>query len=163
LPGRGRERVFFEARLLRFGVWRAAVAVIAASAIAAVVAWALATLDAQTPATVLVVVGAAALLGLATTALALSLARVEAGLLACRDGVWSFAADAGTIRSGPLVVAIDLGGFLLLRLADGRRLGSWLPVQRLGLEREWHALRCAVYSPPPVAGASPRRSHSPSE
>ena len=26
----------------------------------------------------------------------------------------------------------------------------WLPVQRRGLEPQWHGLRCAVYSPRPA-------------
>ncbi len=51
-----------------------------------------------------------------------------------------------------VAVAVDLGSFLLLTLAgtgDGeRRSRRWLPVQRRGLENDWHALRCAVYSPP---------------
>ena len=47
------------------------------------------------------------------------------------------------------------GAFMLLvltRLHGSNRLARrWLPVQRRGLEADWHALRCAVYSPPPVA------------
>jgi hypothetical protein len=35
---------------------------------------------------------------------------------------------------------------------DAAARTSWLPVQRLGLETQWHALRCAVYSPRPMAG-----------
>ena len=54
-----------------------------------------------------------------------------------------------------MTVAIDLGSFLLLSLvgadAGACRSGRWLPVQRRGLELQWHALRCAVYSPPLVA------------
>jgi 4-amino-4-deoxy-L-arabinose transferase-like glycosyltransferase len=155
--------VFFEARLRRFGVWRVMVGVVAVAALAAVAAWTVAMFDAQTSSGAVLVVGLAALLMLATIALSLSLLRNQGGLLACREGVWMFAADGGPVHSGPLVVAIDLGGFLLLRLGDGSRPGIWLPVQRLGLQREWHALRCAVYSPPPVAGASPRRLHPTSE
>jgi len=60
--------------------------------------------------------------------------------------------------SGDLLVALDLGSFLLLRfLPEGRsgaRAVRWIPVERRGLEREWHAFRCAVYSPRPAAGAS---------
>jgi hypothetical protein len=155
--------VFFEARVCRFGVWRVAVGIVAVAALAAVATWTIATFDAQTSSGALLVVCLAALLMLVTIALALSLVRNGGGLLACREGAWTFAADGGPVRSGPLAVAIDLGGFLLLRLGDGRRTGVWLPVQRLGLEREWHALRCAVYSPPLVAGASPRRSHATTE
>lgn len=53
-------------------------------------------------------------------------------------------------------VALDLGSWLLLRLRPdlpdaGHR---WLPIQRKGLERRWHELRCAVYSP--TSAADPR-------
>ena len=84
--------------------------------------------------------------------------RVEAGVLACSDGAWSFTTDSGALRPGTLEVAIDLGSFLLLRLRGGRG-AVWLPVQRRGLEREWHALRCAVYSPPAAVAASPTVPH----
>jgi hypothetical protein len=57
-------------------------------------------------------------------------------------------------------VAIDLGGWLLLRFyaepvrraaGDAMRRGrtpAWIAVQRRGLEADWHAIRCTVYSPP---------------
>ena len=52
--------------------------------------------------------------------------------------------------SGALSVAVDLGSWMLLRFqpdAPARRFGAtWLPVQRSGLEPQWHSLRCAVYS-----------------
>jgi len=57
-------------------------------------------------------------------------------------------------RAGRIQVALDLGGWMLLRLlpADGGApRAHWLPVQAAGLERSWHALRCAVYSPTPEA------------
>ncbi len=148
-----RQRLLFEARLRHFGVWRFAVGVMAALAIAAAAAWAGAMFDSQSASGRTFVVGLAVVLGLATIAVALSLARVDPGVLACRDGAWTFVADGGAVREGALEVAIDLGAFLLLRLGDRGRTSAWLPVQRLGLEGEWHALRCAVYSPPPVAGA----------
>ena len=60
--------------------------------------------------------------------------------------------------TGGLQVAIDLGPWMLLRFkhdpgtaANGPAV-TWLPVQRRGLEAQWHALRCAVYSPRPDAG-----------
>jgi hypothetical protein len=149
-----RESVFFEVRLRRFGDWQLAVGVVAAVAIAAAVAWAAAMLDSQ-PSGRALVVGVAAVLASATVALALSLARVEGGVLACRDGVWTFTPDAGVARTGALGVAMDLGAFLLLRLGARGRTSAWLPVQRRGLEAQWHALRCAVYSPPPLAAGSP--------
>jgi hypothetical protein len=149
-----RETVSFEVRLRRFDVWQLAVAVVASIAVAGVVAWAVALLDSQTPSAGAGVVGLAAALAVATVAVALSLARVEGGLLACRDGAWTFVTDAGTIRTGALEVAIDLGAFVLIRLGDRRRSSLWLPLQCRGLEPQWHGLRCAVYSPPPAARAS---------
>ena len=158
-----RESVFFEVRLRRFDVWQLSVGVVAALAIAAVTAWAVAMFDTQQESGRALVVGLAAVLALSTVAVALSLARIEGGVLACRDGVWSFAPQVGAVRAGALEVAIDLGAFLLLRVGDRRRASAWLPVQRRGLESEWHALRCAVYSPPPVAGDSPTASSLTSE
>ncbi len=68
---------------------------------------------------------------------------------------------------GSLAVALDLGPWLLLRFeheADLRRRRiTWLPVQRRGLEAEWHALRCAVYcarsDPGLDAGMNPANAH----
>ena len=71
------------------------------------------------------------------------------------DGAWTFVSDAGVRRTGTLEVAMDLGGLLLLRLVGQRRTRVWLPVQRRGLESQWHGLRCAVYSPPPLAAGLP--------
>ncbi len=147
-----RESVFLELRLGRFEVWRVAIGVVAAAAIAAVTAWAAALVGSQEEAGAALVLGATVLLILATLSVARSLARVDAGILSCRDGVWTFVTDAEAVTSGALEVAIDVGSFLLLRLGDRKRRSLWLPVQRRGLEHEWHALRCAVYSPPPVAG-----------
>src|SRR6188508_2331869 len=146
-----RERVFFELRLSRFGVWRVAVLLVAGAAIAAVAAWAVAMLDSQPETGRMLVMAVAAGLLLATTGLAISLARVEAGLLTCSDGLWAFAPDRGQRRTGTLEVAVDLGAFLLLRLVEQRRTIVWLPVQRRGVESQWHALRCAAYSPLPLA------------
>jgi hypothetical protein len=33
-----------------------------------------------------------------------------------------------------------------------RRRATWLPVQRRGIERQWHALRCSVHSPHAAPG-----------
>ncbi len=58
--------------------------------------------------------------------------------------------------AGDLFVAIDLGAWMLLKFdrPPGRfgRQATWLPVQCRGLEAQWHAFRCAVYSPRPAAG-----------
>jgi hypothetical protein len=150
-----RESVFFELRLRRFGVWQVAVWLVAGAAIASAAAWAVAMFDSQPESGRALVMAVAAGLSLATIGLAFSLARVEVGLLTCSDGVWTFAPDAGARCSGTLEVAMDLGAFLLLRLVERRRTIAWLPVQRRGVETQWHALRCAVYSPPPLAAGAP--------
>ena len=58
--------------------------------------------------------------------------------------------------AGELNVMIDLGPWMLLRFrpdpSSAERGARWLPVQRRGLEAQWHTLRCAVYSPRPAAG-----------
>ena len=150
-----RESVFFELRLRRFGVWQAAVGLVAGAAIVAMAAWAAGMWDAQPASGRALVVAIAGGLALATVGAALSLASVKAGILACADGAWSYTTDAGSRRSGTLEVAMDLGAFLLLRMVDERHKSTWLPVQRRGLEAQWHGLRCAVYSPPPVAAGAP--------
>ena len=158
-----RESVFFELRLRRFGVWRVAVWLVAGAAIAAVAAWAVALLDSQPASGRALVMAVAVGLALATIGLALSLARVEGGLLTCSDGVWTFVTDTGARSTGTLEVAMDLGAFLLLRLVERRRTIAWLPVQRRGVATQWHALRCAVYSPPPLAAGAPTAPALPTE
>jgi len=143
-----RDSVDFEVSVRRFGVWQAGVWAVAASALGAVAAWVISTWDAQSADGALLDGGLALFLGLATVGVAASLVRIPGGRLACHAGAWTFAPDQGAVRSGNVEVALDLGSFLLLRLrGDARRRSLWLPVQRRGLEREWHALRCAVYSP----------------
>jgi hypothetical protein len=152
-----RERLSCVVELRRFGVWQAAVALVAATAIAAMAAWGGLALATGSNGSMLIATIALAMAGLSAL-LAVSLARVEPGTLACADGCWTFACrprGVDRIESGTLAVAVDLGSFLLLTLtrSDASRWPSrrWLPVQRRGLEPAWHALRCAVYSPPPVA------------
>ena len=152
-----RERLSCVVELRRFGVWRAAVCAVAATAIAAMAAWggfALATGSSGSP----LIAALAAALAVGSALLAVSLARVEPGTLACSDDGWTFTSrrrGVERVESGALTVAVDLGSFLLLTLTrvDGSHLVArrWLPVQRRGLEADWHALRCAVHAPPPVA------------
>jgi len=158
-----RESVFFELRLRRFGVWQVAVWLVCGAAVAAMAAWAVMTFDSQPESRRPLVVAVAAGLSLAAIGLALSLARVEGGLLSCSDGLWAFVPDTGARRTGTVEVAMDLGAFLLLRLVERRRTSVWLPVQRRGVEVQWHALRCAVYSPPPLAAGAPTAPALPSE
>jgi hypothetical protein len=152
-----RERLSCVVELRRFGVWRAAVSAVAAAAVAAMAAWGGLALATGSNGSTLIATIALALAGLSAL-LAVSLMRVEPGTLACADGCWTYASRSRgveRVESGTLAVAVDLGSFLLLTLTCGeasrRSSRRWLPVQRSGLESAWHALRCAVYSPPPVA------------
>ena len=138
----------------RFAVWRWAVAAVAGAALAALAAWAAASLASSSSEAEMPILITAIGLGIGTLLLALSLARVEAGILASHDGRWTFTPDASPHEAfaGKLAVALDLGSFLLLTVTgSGARRRRWLPVQRRGLAHEWHALRCAVYSPPLAA------------
>ena len=130
---------------------------VAGAAIAAMATWGGLALVTRSSDSALIATVAAAM-ACASALLAASLARVEPGALACVDGAWTFATGRGGVErteSGTLAVALDLGSFLLLSLTrtdvSRRPERRWLPVQRRGLEGDWHALRCAVYSPPPVA------------
>ncbi len=151
-----RERPSCAVELRNFSVWRAAVLGVALTAIATLAAWAGLALANPVSGSVLVAVAAAAL-AVASAVAAVSLMRVEPGTLSSVDGAWSYTVrrdGAERIESGVLSVALDLGSFMLLTLVHvdlpHRRARRWLPVQRRGLESGWHALRCAVYSPPPV-------------
>ena len=80
------------------------------------------------------------------------------------DGVdWWLAApvDAAEPRVGKVAVALDLDRWLLLRFrADGLEVPApgprtrWLALRRHEHPAEWHALRCALYSPAASSGAS---------
>ncbi len=152
-----RERPSCVVELCRFAVWRSAVLGVALIAIAAMAAWGGLALVNPTSGSAVVAVVAAAL-AVASAAMAASLMRAEPGTLASVEGAWTFTFcrdGVERIEAGALSVALDCGAFMLLTLArDDRphRLAlRWLPVQRRGLESSWHALRCAVYSPPPAA------------
>jgi hypothetical protein len=150
--------------LRRFDVWRRGLAAVAGAALAALVAWAATSLAAAPAGAEAPILGTAIGLGIGAVVIALSLGRVEAGVLACRHGSWTFAPDRSPQApvAGELAVALDLGSFLLLTLAgSGQRRRRWLPVQRLGLEHDWHALRCAVYSPPLAAAEIVPTNESP--
>src|SRR5678816_1970844 len=123
-----RDSVFFELTLRRFGVWQVAVWLVAGAAIAAMAGWADAMWDSQPESGRVLVLAIAAALSLATIGVALSLARVQAGVLSCADGAWTFVSDAGVRHTGTLEVAMDLGALLLLRLVGQRRTRVWLPV-----------------------------------
>ena len=141
----------------RCRAWSLAVVLVAVAGLGAMAAWLVSSpLGEGIWARVGVAAGA-----LAVIVLAASLLRSAALVLRWDGTRWSVGspvASAVAPASGDLLVALDLGAFLLLRFVpEGRsepRAVRWIPVERRGLEREWHAFRCAVYSPRPAAGPS---------
>ena len=149
----------FQITLRRFGVWRGAVAGLAASGALAASGWWVG----RASSTDAVLIASLAVAGALWVALASASARVPPATLRWDGQHWHLGramSSDGAALAGELGVAIDLGPWMLLRfrpLAPGRRrTPTWLPVQRRGLEAQWHALRCAVYSPrPPPAADTP--------
>lgn len=129
--------------------WRAALLVLAGTSCASTAVWAS---QRGGPAAALVF-GVVAALALAVLRPAW---RMPVHRLRWDGQGWWLAAVPATEAPGELHVALDLGAWLLLRFrpapqAAGARRGRWLPLQRRGLEADWHALRCALYSPRPAA------------
>ncbi len=142
--------------LRRFSAWRATVLALALAGLMVTCAWLLGR-DAIPVSTLAVGMGCSAL---ALVWLGLSLGRVPAVDL-CWDGQgWSLK-NPLLVNADPVVgdisIAIDLGAWMLLRFrpvnASRWSLPIWLPVQRRGIEPQWHALRCAVHAPRPAAEA----------
>lgn len=147
-----------QVRLVHFGVWRIGVWLLTLAAALTLVMW-IAALRSG-PGLVWLAAGAMAIALIVGSGA--RLARI-APLSLQWDGVgWHIAPlspPGWQAMSGELSIALDLGAWMLLRFHHdglGRWSGStWLPVQRHGLEAQWHALRCAVYSPRPEPGFSP--------
>jgi len=145
----------FQITIERFGVWHAVVAALLLAAAGALGAWLMSIDDGVAPA---LRVGAA-IAGAAALALCASLLRRRPTSLRWDTQAWHLgpaASRSDEPSRGRLVVAMDLGGWMLLKfehdVAQGVPRRSWLPVQRRGLESQWHALRCAVYSARPAEG-----------
>ena len=155
----------FDVVLTRFGVWRATIALLAAAAVAAVWAW-WATWDTLPSLTAnIALLASVAIASGVIVALAASLARVHSiGLRWDGQGWWLRHVPRRPDTSseplaGEIVIAIDLGVWMLLRFepAHGglRTHRVWVPVQRNGIAPQWHALRCALYSPRPAPNVEP--------
>lgn len=157
----------FQIAVRHFGIWRSAVAATAALDLVTIAAWFfqragsfdtapsdLAPSGLALGAVLRAVLAATA--GLASMVIAASLIRIPPSTLRWDGQVWRLASAEALPAEGPtgtLTVAIDLGRWLLLRFApDGPNPAPvrWLPVQRFGIESQWHALRCSVF------GARPR-------
>ena len=157
-----RTRLACHVSLRHFGVWRTAVAMLTLLSVSALTAWVLSGPDLWSPG----LMTGAAIAAAAVLLLAFSLTRVEPATLRLHEGGWTFARlgfDGIGSVPGSVEVALDLGSFMLLsfrpEFTSGRpRTRRWLPAQRWGHEQDWHALRCAVYSPregPAGPGARP--------
>ena len=145
--------------LNRFGSWRAAVLALTLLGMLTVAGW----LAGQAGLAAGAKGGAMATIAGLLLGLAVSLIKLPAVRLNWDGQCWTLGGVApGRIERvvGEISVAVDLGPWMLLRFrpaASSRwsRLAqpNWLPVQRRGIEPQWHALRCAVYSPRPLAAA----------
>ena len=143
----------FQLTVSRFGAWRGGLAV------SGVVVWgsACAWWSASERPLMSAAAGFLLLACVAATASLHSLARIPAFLLRWDGAQWHLTRAAGEPSAGSLQVAIDGGRWLLLhfvpdRTATGRAASHWLPVQRSGLERDWHPLRSTLFTARPLAG-----------
>ena len=141
-----------------FGAWRVAVLALTGSGLIVMGAWLLQREQLPWARVVVGIVCATLLLAW----LGVSLAKVSAVDLGWDGQGWSLRSlrtqNADAV-AGEVSVAIDFGSWMLLRFrpltASRWRRPTWLPVQRRGIEPQWHALRCAVHAPrpPPVVDA----------
>jgi hypothetical protein len=151
----------FDIELRKQGVWSGVVLGLLGLALATDLTWWW-HLQLQSTPTVLAFVVA---LGLVAVLLsAASLLRLSSWHLRWDGLAWTLAragADDAPRLAGRLEVALDVGGWMLMRFVPSH--GNpwlrtvWLPAQRRGIEGRWHDLRCAVYSPRP--DASPDIQH----
>jgi hypothetical protein len=138
--------------LSQFGAWRWAVLTLMGVVLLALLSWLIGQ-HGEFHWGAAVGLGLGALISLA---LGGSLLRNPAVCLRWDGQAWYAGPAASAVRKipGDLSVAVDLGPWMLLRF-QANEIGRpanvlWLPVQRKGLEAQWHTLRCAVYSPRPA-------------
>lgn len=141
----------FQFTVSRFGAWRGGLAALGAVVWSSAFAWWIAT---EQPS--LSAAGVFQLLAcLAATAALASLARISAFVLRWDGAQWHLTGSAGESSAGSLRVAIDGGRWLLLdfrpdRTPPFRSTSRWLPVQRAGLEHDWHRLRATLFTALPA-------------
>jgi hypothetical protein len=142
----------FQVTLLRFGVWQVSISMLVAGGLVCTGTWGWSLhvqIDWMIGAMLAVFTACIVVLGI-------SLCRISPACLRWDGLSWHLGAGPGELR--PI---IDLGPWMLLRFtaADERSTSTWLPAQRRGLEEQWHAFRCSIYSPRPSASAeTPRRA-----
>ena len=146
----------FQVVIDRFGVWRVAVLAAALAGAIVILAW----LVSSQPLLSASGRWSAAVASLVLLLFAASAVRVAPVSLRWDGRLWHLGPPESAGHepdSGALQVALDFGPWMLLRFepaeSTGRSGSIWLPAQRRGLESRWHALRCAVYSQRPQAGA----------
>jgi hypothetical protein len=96
-----------------------------------------------------------------------------AGLLSWDGRSWRWQTDpdnpaAAPPLAGELHVRLDLERWLVLEFIAARSPGAhkrhiWLTPGRNALPAQWHALRCAVYSPRPASLVAPDDGHTAAE
>ena len=142
----------FQLTVSRFGAWRGGLAVSGMVVWGSALAWWMTT---ERP--LLSVAACFLLLACVAATVSLhSLARLPGFVLRWDGGQWHLSRAAGEPSPGSLQVAVDGGRWLLLHFVpDGaaHRLSAscWLPVQRSGLEHDWHHLRSTLFTARPVA------------
>ena len=142
----------FQLTVSRFGAWRGGLAVSGMVVWGSALAWWMAT---ERP-LLSVAAGLLLLACMAATASLHSLARLPGFVLRWDGGRWHLTSAAAEPLAGSLRVAIDGGHWLLLHFVpDGAAhrpsTSHWLPVQRAGLEHDWHRLRSTVFTARPAA------------
>jgi hypothetical protein len=143
-----------EIRVRRQGPWRAFVVALVVLTVASIGLW-LASAEVDTAVQAML-----AVLTLAAGAAALSTTAPFNLCVRWTGSCWTLARgeEPGSEPvTGVLTVAIDLGGWMLLRFAAGstRTRTIWIPVQRGSVEGDWHALRCAVHAARALVAPSP--------
>ena len=146
----------FEIRTAR--VWRRAVLTLSTSGLLITAVWAVTLFSRGEGILVLWAVPAVLACGLAATS-----ARMRRGRLRWDGQGWHLAESVPhevPDSPGSLVLAFDGGGWMLLRFRASdagrwRLAGTWLAMASSDFPGDWHAWRCAVYSPrPDPAGLS---------
>ena len=133
--------------------WQGFVGLVAALAGANVGAWAALHFDGAAPAVI-----AAALCGAAACLLSVGRRqRAEAGVLAWDGSVWSWQGGGAVAQPGRLRVMLDLGAWMLLRLAPTGLAwrAHWLVASRRQAQGAWSSWRTALVSRPAVEPIDP--------
>jgi len=142
----------FQLTVSRFGAWRGGLAMSGLLVWSCAIAWWTTTDRSLSSAAC----GFLLLACVAATASLMSLARLPVFVLRWDGGQWHLGWATGEPSAGSLQVAIDGGHWLLLKFVPDRKVhrwpaSRWLPVQRPGLEHDWHRLRSTLFTARPTA------------